>query len=82
MYPIRSFPQILGCEASGEVVALPTDEKVLKDDWYKKRGLEVGSRVAVVRILRLYRGYLRAQLSLCDAVRVGRARRIRFVALE
>ena len=49
MYPISKFPQVLGSEASGEIVSLPTDEKVLNDEWYKKRNFKVGSRVAVVR---------------------------------
>ena len=37
-------------EASGTVVALPTDDAALQgDEEYKKRGLQIGSRVAVVR---------------------------------
>ncbi|KAI0354627.1 NAD-P-binding protein [Trametes cingulata] len=47
LYPIKSFPQILGMEASGTVVSLPTDPAVLQDEEYKKRGLKVGSKVAV-----------------------------------
>ena len=35
-------------EASGTIAALPTDEKVLNDEHYKKRGFKVGDRVAVV----------------------------------
>ena len=49
LYPIKAFPQVLGAEASGVVVALPTDEKVLNDEWYKRRGFKVGTRVALVR---------------------------------
>ncbi|KAI0654464.1 NAD-P-binding protein [Cubamyces menziesii] len=47
LYPIKSFPQILGMEASGTIVSLPTDPAVLNDEEYKKRGYKVGSRVAV-----------------------------------
>ena len=50
LYPIKTFPQVLGMEASGTVVALPTDDAALQgDEEYKKRGLQIGSRVAVVR---------------------------------
>ena len=47
MYPIPKFPQVLGLEASGVIVSLPTDEKVLDDEWYKRRNFKIGSRVAV-----------------------------------
>ena len=47
MYPIPKFPQVLGLEASGVIVSLPTDETVLNDEWYKKRNFKIGSRVAV-----------------------------------
>lgn len=51
LYPIKSFPYILGMEASGTVVALPTDhDDLLKHEEYKARGLRVGSKVAVVRL--------------------------------
>ncbi|CDO73434.1 hypothetical protein BN946_scf185013.g69 [Trametes cinnabarina] len=40
LYPIKSFPQILGMEASGTIVSLPTDSAVLNDDEYKKRGFK------------------------------------------
>ena len=50
LYPISAFPQTLGSEAAGEVVALPTDEGVLADEEFKRRGLAVGAKVAVVRI--------------------------------
>ena len=49
LYPIKSFPQILGMEASGTVVALPTDASLLSNEEYQKRALQVGSRVSVVR---------------------------------
>ncbi|KAI0673801.1 NAD-P-binding protein [Trametes maxima] len=47
LYPIKSFPQVLGMEASGTVVSLPTDPAVLNDEEFKKRGFKVGSKVAV-----------------------------------
>ena len=47
MYPIPKFPQVLGLEASGVIVSLPKDEKVLNDEWYKRRNFKIGSRVAV-----------------------------------
>ncbi|KAI0801460.1 NAD-P-binding protein [Fomes fomentarius] len=47
LYPIKSYPQVLGMEASGTIVALPTDESVLSNEEYKKRSLQIGSKVAV-----------------------------------
>ncbi|KAF7307238.1 USP domain-containing protein [Mycena indigotica] len=47
LYPVKGFPAILGSEASGTILALPTDENVLNDPEYKKRGYSVGARVAV-----------------------------------
>ena len=49
LYPIQIFPHVLGSEAAGEIVALPTDPAVLADEEYKKRGFAVGGKVAVVR---------------------------------
>jgi NADPH:quinone reductase-like Zn-dependent oxidoreductase len=49
VYPVSGFPFVIGKEASGVVVALPTDESVLNNPDYKKRGYKEGSRVAVVR---------------------------------
>ena len=48
MYPISSFPQPLGTEAAGDIVVLPTDEKVLSDEEYRLRGFSLGGKVAVV----------------------------------
>lgn len=50
LYPIKKFPQILGHEASGTVVALPTDEAVLNNEYYKGRNYKIGGRVILVRI--------------------------------
>ncbi len=49
LYPINSFPSALGSEAAGEIVALPTDEKVLNDEEFKLRKFAVGGKAAVVR---------------------------------
>ncbi|KAI0711151.1 NAD-P-binding protein [Cerioporus squamosus] len=47
LYPIESFPRALGSEAAGEIVALPTDEKVLNDEEFKLRKFAVGGKVAM-----------------------------------
>ncbi|TFK56883.1 NAD(P)-binding protein [Heliocybe sulcata] len=47
LYPITSFPFIVGREAAGTVVALPTSQDVLNSEAYKKKGLQVGSKVAL-----------------------------------
>ena len=49
VYPVSSFPFVIGKESAGVIVELPTDEAVLNDPDYKKRGYKQGSRVAVVR---------------------------------
>ena len=52
MYPIKAYPQILGMEAAGTVAALPPDAAALADDpEYVARALQIGSRVAVVRVV-------------------------------
>ncbi|KAL0951871.1 hypothetical protein HGRIS_008531 [Hohenbuehelia grisea] len=47
LYPFPSLPATLGKEASGTIVALPTDKSVLEDEDFKKRGYSVGQKVAV-----------------------------------
>lgn len=47
LYPIKSFPQALGNEASGKIAALPTDDALAQNEEYQKRGLKVGGKVAV-----------------------------------
>jgi NADPH:quinone reductase len=49
VYPPTGFPFVIGKEAAGVIVSLPTDEAVLNDPDYKKRGYKEGSRVAIVR---------------------------------
>ncbi|TFK56882.1 NAD(P)-binding protein [Heliocybe sulcata] len=48
LYPIQKFPCILGMEAAGTIVGLPSDPEVLNDEQYKKRGFQKGGKVAVV----------------------------------
>ncbi|EKM61571.1 uncharacterized protein PHACADRAFT_248256 [Phanerochaete carnosa HHB-10118-sp] len=47
LYPVKKFPQVLGTEGSGIIVKLPTDEKVLNDAAYKRRGYKIGGRVSL-----------------------------------
>ncbi|KAG6849393.1 hypothetical protein H0H93_008839 [Arthromyces matolae] len=46
LYPYKEFPAILGKETAGTIVALPTDEAVLRDETFKKNGFKVGGKVA------------------------------------
>jgi len=57
LYPIESFPAIMGQEASGTVVGLPTDSTILDDPEYKKRGFEMGGKV-VVKTLGAFAEYI------------------------
>lgn len=50
LYPFKSFPAILGKEAAGVIVGLPTDQNTLDNEDYKQRKYEIGGKVAVVRI--------------------------------
>ncbi|KAJ7492283.1 NAD-P-binding protein [Mycena latifolia] len=47
LYPLNGFPAAIGTELSGTILVLPTDQAVLDDPEYKKRGFTVGTRVAV-----------------------------------
>ncbi|KAF8215817.1 adaptin N terminal region-domain-containing protein [Mycena galopus ATCC 62051] len=47
LYPLKELPGAIGAEMSGTILALPTDETVLEDPEYKKRGFTVGAKVAV-----------------------------------
>jgi len=47
LYPIASFPAISGGEATGIIVGLPSDQAVLDNPDFKKRGFEKGGKVAV-----------------------------------
>ncbi|KAI0717241.1 NAD-P-binding protein [Cerioporus squamosus] len=46
-FPIPPPPKPLGGEASGTIVALPSDEAVLSNEEYKARGFRVGNKVAI-----------------------------------
>jgi len=46
LYPVQQLPTILGKETAGTVVALPTEESVLKNETFKKYGFRVGGKVA------------------------------------
>ena len=48
LYPNSTWPMILGNEAAGEIVQLPTDPKVLEDKWYKMGGYKIGAKVRPV----------------------------------
>lgn len=48
LYPV-SFPFTLGQEGSGVIVKLPTAPEVLENEDYKRRGFQIGDRVAAVR---------------------------------
>jgi len=47
LYPTTKFPRVLGFEASGTIVKLPSSNEVLNDDEFKLRGFAEGDRVAV-----------------------------------
>ncbi|KIJ66451.1 hypothetical protein HYDPIDRAFT_86284 [Hydnomerulius pinastri MD-312] len=47
LYPISNYPFTIGKETAGTIVGLPTDEAVLSDPDYQKRGYKEGSTVAV-----------------------------------
>ncbi|KAK7063927.1 USP domain-containing protein [Favolaschia claudopus] len=47
LYPVQEFPSVLGGEMAGTILALPTDDSVLNDPEYKKRGFTVGAKVIV-----------------------------------
>ncbi|KAJ7597725.1 hypothetical protein C8J56DRAFT_920787 [Mycena floridula] len=47
LYKVNGFPAIIGTEAAGTIVGLPTDLKVLEDPAYQKRRYTIGGKVAV-----------------------------------
>lgn len=46
IYPTKSFPAIVGTEAAGVIVGLPTDSAVLDNPDYRRRAFEKGGKVA------------------------------------
>ena len=47
-FPSPTLPFALGAEAAGTIVVLPTDETVLNSEAFRKRGFQVGGKVACV----------------------------------
>ena len=54
LYKFEKLPAVLGSEAAGTIVSLPTDQDVLNNETYKQQDFAVGGKVAVVRPLSLY----------------------------
>jgi len=47
LYKFKELPAVLGSEAAGIIVSLPTDQDVLNNETYKKQDFAVGGKVAV-----------------------------------
>ncbi|KAI0795394.1 NAD(P)-binding protein [Abortiporus biennis] len=47
IYPVTKFPHVVGVEASGTIVSLPTDSSITESADYKKRNFKVGAKVSV-----------------------------------
>ena len=54
LYKFKELPAVLGSEAAGIIVSLPTDQDALNNETYKQQGFVVGGKVAVVRPPSLY----------------------------
>ena len=54
LYKPAFLPLPIAKEVAGVILELPTDEGVLSNEAYKKRGFKKGGKVAIVRVL-LYR---------------------------
>jgi len=50
LYKFKAFPAVLGHEAAGTIVALPTDQEVLNNEIFKKQGFAVGGKVAAYSV--------------------------------
>lgn len=50
LYKPAFLPLPIAKEVAGVIVELPTDESVLNNEAYKKRGFRKGDKVAVVRV--------------------------------
>ena len=48
LYKYDAFPAVLGQEAAGTIVALPTDQDVLNNETFRGKNLTVGGKVAAV----------------------------------
>ena len=49
LYKFKSFPAVLGTEAAGTIVALPTDQDILNNEIFEKQGFAIGRKVVAVR---------------------------------
>ena len=47
-YKFKELPAVLGYEAAGTIVSLPTDQDVLNNETYKQKDFLVGGKVAIV----------------------------------
>ncbi|GBE89021.1 Probable quinone [Sparassis crispa] len=47
LYPIKTFPFVVGSESAGTIAALPADQSVLADEEFKLREFKIGGKVAV-----------------------------------
>ena len=54
LYKFNELPAVLGIEAAGIILSLPTDQDVLNNETYKRLNFVVGGKAAVVRPLPLY----------------------------
>ena len=54
LYKFKELPAVLGSEAAGIIVSLPTDQDVLNNETYKKLNFAVGGEAAIVRPPSLY----------------------------
>jgi hypothetical protein len=54
LYKFKELPGVLGSEAAGTIVSLPTDQDVLSNEIYKRQNFVVGGKVAIVRPPSLY----------------------------
>ena len=54
LYKFKKLPAVLGSEAAGIIISLPTDQDVLNNETYKKQNFVVGGKVAIVRPRSLY----------------------------
>ena len=54
LYKFKELPAVLGSEAAGFIVSLPTDQEVLNNETYKQHDFVVGGKVAIVRPPSLY----------------------------
>ena len=49
IYKFKEFAALLGHEAAGTIVALPTNQDILNNETFIKQGFTIGGKVATVR---------------------------------